>query len=106
MRIAEVIGHVTLSEMHPALSGARWVIGVPLSANGLAGKKKGRGEPIVIFDEFSAGHGAAIAVSESAEASAPFHPEQKPLDAYNAAILDSVTLRPDCRPGNNRAQQP
>ena len=31
---------------------------------------------------------SAIAISEGAEASAPFHPDQKPIDAYNAAILD------------------
>lgn len=92
MRIAEVIGKVTLSAMHPSLEGARWVLGVPLSAEGLADRTKGRGEPIVIYDELNAGHGARIAVTESAEASAPFHPEQKPINAYNAAILDSIHL--------------
>jgi ethanolamine utilization protein EutN len=92
MRIAEVIGKVTLSAMHPSLEGGRWVIGVPLSAEGLADRTKGRGEPIVIYDELGAGEGATIGVSESAEASAPFHPEQKPINAYNAAIIDSINL--------------
>lgn len=93
MRVAEVIGKVTLSQHHPALTGARWVIGVPLSAAGLQDRRSGRGEPIVIYDELSAGDGATIAVTESAEASAPFHPDQKPIDAYNAAILDSINLK-------------
>ncbi|MFK7822373.1 MAG: EutN/CcmL family microcompartment protein [Planctomycetaceae bacterium] len=92
MRIAEVIGKVTLSAMHPSLEGARWLVGVPLAAEGLKDRRKGRGEPIVIYDELSAGEGAIIAVSESAEASAPFHPEQKPINAYNAAILDAINL--------------
>lgn len=92
MRIAEVIGKVTLSAMHPSLEGARWVIGVPLGAAGLTDQSKGRGEPIVIYDELYAGQGALIGVSESAEASAPFHPEQKPINAYNAAILDSINV--------------
>jgi ethanolamine utilization protein EutN len=33
-----------------------------------------------------------MAVSESAEAAAAFHPETKPIDAYNAAILDQVSV--------------
>ena len=35
MRIAEVIGTVTLSRVHPTLIGARWVIGVPFSLKAL-----------------------------------------------------------------------
>ncbi len=60
MRFAEVIGKVTLSAMHPTLEGARWVIGVPLAAEGLKDRRKGRGEPIVIYDELSAGEGAPL----------------------------------------------
>ena len=36
MRIAEVIGNVTLSRVHPSMIGARWVIGVPLQSDGIA----------------------------------------------------------------------
>ena len=35
MRIADVIGTVTLSRVHPSLAGARWVIGVPYSLKAL-----------------------------------------------------------------------
>ena len=31
MRIAEIIGTVTLSRIHPSLIGGRWLIGVPFS---------------------------------------------------------------------------
>ena len=44
------------------------------------------------LDELGAGVGSLIAVSEGAEASAPFHPEVKPIDAYNAAILDTIQI--------------
>jgi len=90
MRIAQTIGTVTLSQWHPSLQGATWLIAVPLTLEGLAGKTSGRGEPFVVFDELGAGSGSRIAVSEGAEASAPFHPDTKPIDAYNAAILDTL----------------
>lgn len=94
MRIAEVIGRVTLSQCHPSLRGATWVIGVPLNAEALKGNASGRGEPFVIYDEMGASPGAMIAVSEGAEAAAPFYPDSKPLDGYNAAILDTVHIEP------------
>ena len=90
MRIAETIGTVTLGKCHPSLQGATWLVAVPLTLEGLAGKRSGRGEPFVVFDEFGAGVGSQIAVSEGAEAAAPFHPQTKPIDAYNAAILDTI----------------
>jgi ethanolamine utilization protein EutN len=92
MRIAEVIGRVTMSKWYPSLSGAVWLVAVPLSREGLKGKKSGRGEPFVVYDERGAGIGSQIAVSESAEASAPFYPDQKPIDAYNTAILDTIEV--------------
>ncbi len=88
MRICEVIGYVTLSRAHASLRGARWRFVVPLGSPKSAGGAPIRGEPLIIYDEFNAGDGALIAVSEGAEASAPFHPDQKPIDGYNTAILD------------------
>lgn len=90
MRVAQTIGTVTLSKWHPSVQGATWLLAVPLTLEGLAGKSSGRGEPFVVFDEFGAGIGSQIAVSEGAEASAPFYPDTKPIDAYNAAILDTL----------------
>lgn len=92
MRFMECIGKVTLSRCHPSLQGASWKVAVPLMLEGLQGESSGRTEPIVIFDELGAGNGHLLAVSESAEAAAPFHPDTKPIDAYNAAILDHVNL--------------
>ncbi len=92
MRIAEVIGKVTLSKCPVSLYGATWLIAVPLTRNGLQGDYADRGEPLVVYDEMAANESSIIAISEGVEAVAPFHPEVKPIDAYNAAILDSVQV--------------
>ena len=92
MRIAEVIGRVTLCKAHPSLVGAKYVIGVPLSVSGIQGSPEGRGEPFVIYDALGVGQGAMLGVSEGTEAAAPFLPEMKPVDAYAAAILDTIEV--------------
>ena len=92
MRIAEVIGTVTLSRCHPTLVGARWMIGVPFSLKALQGNQKPDGEDLVIFDNLSAGARSRIAFTEGAEAAAPFHPEKKPVDAFCACILDHLVI--------------
>ena len=92
MRVAETIGKVTLNKWHPSVLGATWLLAVPLTLEGLAGKAAGRGEAFVVFDELGAGFGSRIAVSEGAEAAAPFLPDRKPVDAYCACILDALTV--------------
>lgn len=92
MRIAEVIGTVTLCRVHPSLAGARWRLVVPLDAAGLKGDAAGRQEPIAAFDPYGAGIGSRVAIADGAEAAAPFHPETKPVDAYAAAILDHIDI--------------
>jgi microcompartment protein CcmK/EutM len=91
MRIAEVIGTVTLSRFHPSLIGYRWVVAVPFSLKALRAERPD-GEDFVVLDELGAGLGQRIAVSEGAEAAQPFHPAKKPVDAYCACILDSVSV--------------
>lgn len=94
MRIAEVIGTVTLSRTHPSVTGFRWVIGVPFSLKALRADRPPDGEDLVIFDNLGAGTGNQIGFSEGAEAAAPFYPEKKPVDAYCACILDQVSIKP------------
>jgi ethanolamine utilization protein EutN len=91
VRIAEVIGTLTLSRAHPSLIGARYVIAVPFSLNGLKNDKPD-GEDLVIYDELGAGPGMQIAVGEGTEAAAPFLPNKKPVDAYCACLLDRVVI--------------
>ena len=92
MRIMECIGRVTLAKWDPALQGATWKLAVPLKHSGLLGAVAGRTEPVVVYDELGAGPGSLMAVTESAEASTPFYPNSKPIDAYNVAILDQVSV--------------
>jgi ethanolamine utilization protein EutN len=91
MRIAKVVGTVTLSRCHPAFSGARLRLVVPLSLAELQGQPP-RADEMVAWDDQGSGLGNLVAMSEGAEAAQPFRPELKPVDAYAAAILDDVNL--------------
>ncbi|MBI2827471.1 MAG: EutN/CcmL family microcompartment protein [Planctomycetia bacterium] len=93
MRIGEVIGSVTLSRWHASLSGASFRLAVPLALDALQGEAQSDAEPIVVYDELGAGHGSRIAISEGREAAQPFYPNDKPVDAYNAAILDTIDVK-------------
>ena len=92
MRIAEVIGTVTLSRVHPSLTGFRWVIAVPFSLQALRADGPPDGEDVVMFDGLGAGSGSRVGFSEGGEAAAPFHPERKPVDAYCACLLDQIVV--------------
>ena len=91
MRIVEIIGNMTLSRVHPTMTGARWLIGVPFSLSGL---RQGApdGEDLVLYDDLGAAPGMQVGIGEGGEAAAPFLPAKKPVDAYCACLLDSVTL--------------
>ena len=92
MRIGEVIGTVTLSRWHPSLAGGSYKLVVPLSLAALLGRGEEPAEELTVYDELGAGLGSRIAFSEGREAAQPFHPDMKPIDAYNAAILDTIHL--------------
>ncbi|MBN1909643.1 MAG: carbon dioxide concentrating mechanism protein CcmL [Pirellulales bacterium] len=92
MRICEVIGTVTLNRWHPTLAGGRFKLAVPLTLEDLEGQGDRSSEMLVVYDELGVGVGSRIAVSEGREAAMPFYPDDKPLDAYNAAILDNIHL--------------
>jgi microcompartment protein CcmK/EutM len=94
MRIGEVIGTVTLNRAHPSLTAASYRLAIPLSLADLSGEAQPSGEALVVYDELGAGVGSTIAISEGGEAAQPFYPDDKPIDAYNAAILDSVRIEP------------
>ena len=93
MRIGEIIGTVTLNRWHPNLSGASYKLVVPLSLANLTGTAPITAEEFVVYDELGAGIGNRIAISEGGEAAQPFFPDMKPVDAYNAAILDQIHLQ-------------
>ena len=94
MRIADVVGTVTLNSVHPSLVGACLKLVTPIGWEQLAGRAAEPLEEIVVLDQLGAGIGSRIALSEGREAAMPFHPEIKPVDAYNAAILDLLDYQP------------
>lgn len=96
MRIARVIGTLTLHRQLTSLKPGQYLIAQALDAPALAGHRQGKArqspmpESLVVFDHLGASVGQLIAVSEGAEATAPFAPAKVPYDAYNAAILDDI----------------
>jgi microcompartment protein CcmK/EutM len=93
MRIAEIIGTVTLNRCHPSFRGARLRLVAPLELGNLVDDAAVTADPLVAWDELGGGLGDRIALSEGPEAAQPFRPEIKPVDAYNAAILDHLDIR-------------
>ena len=93
MRIAQIIGTVTLNRSHPDFPHVGLRLAVPLSLENLSGQEPATADPLVVCDELGAGLGSQILLSEGPEAAQPFRPKVCPIDAYNAGILDRVDLR-------------
>jgi ethanolamine utilization protein EutN len=92
MRVAKVIGTVTLSTAHESLRGGSYRIVVPQSLSNLRGGDGTEAEELIAYDEYGSGMQSFIALSEGGEAAQPFKPNYKPVDAYCAAILDQIVV--------------
>ncbi len=92
MRIAEVIGRVTLSRQHPSLKGGRFLVALPMPGEALVDGSARRGEEVVVFDNLGAGPGSLIGLSEGREAANPFGKARVPIDAYCACLLDRIDI--------------
>jgi microcompartment protein CcmK/EutM len=97
MRVAKVIGTVTLNRSVPSFAQATLKLAVPQSLANLSGAEDSQADTIVVWDELGAGVESLIAMSEGGEAAQPFRPALKPVDAYNAALLDTVSLKTEAR---------
>ena len=98
MRIAQVIGRVTLSVQDPAFTGGRWLLCNPVAAEDFntacVAKPPLSGEStLVSYDNLGAGEGDIVGIVEGAEATAPFD-HDIPIDAITVAIFDSLTYQP------------
>ena len=91
MRLGKTIGTVTLVEPHANIRGGVFRVVVPLATADLAAGD-GPTEPLVAWDDLGAGEGQLVAFSEGGEAAQPFDPEDKPIDAYIAAIIDQLDI--------------
>ena len=92
MRIAEVIGRVTLSRGHPGLKGARFLVALPMPLEALAEGSARRGEEVIAFDDLGAGPGDLIGLSEGREAANPFGKNKTPVDAFCACLIDRLSF--------------
>jgi microcompartment protein CcmK/EutM len=92
MRIAEVIGRVTLSSQHPSLKGGRFLVALPMTKEALVEGSSARGEEVIVLDNLGAGPGSRIGLSEGREAANPFGKIKVPIDAYCACLLDRIDV--------------
>ncbi len=92
MRIAEVIGRVTMSRLHPSLKGGRFLVALPMPLSALREGSEDRGEDVIVFDNLGAGAGSLIGLSEGREAANPFGKVKTPVDAYCACLIDQVSM--------------
>ena len=92
MRIAEVVGRVTLSRVHPSLIGARFPIVLPMPLTALRDGAADRGEELVAYDKLGVGPGDLVGLSEGGEAANPFGKTPTPVDAYCACLIDAISF--------------
>ena len=94
MRIGKVIGRVTHGVLYSTLQGGRFLIVEVQDRFALSGQKRQTTDTVVAYDHLGASDGDLVAFTESREACQPFYPEKiVPLDAYIAAILDTVVIQ-------------
>jgi microcompartment protein CcmK/EutM len=102
MQLYQVNGTVTLNRVHPSFAGASLKTAEAYGER-LLGRKIAEPDLVVVWDDLGATTGSVIAVSDGAEAAQPFRPSLKPVDAYNAAIIDEFNIRlPAC--GNEQTK--
>ena len=94
MRIARVIGKVTLNRKMSELVPGSFLLVRPCNRGTLAGKNEGNDETLVMYDNLAAREDDRVGLVEGREATAPFHPQKVPYDAYNACILDDIDFDP------------
>lgn len=96
MRLGAVIGRVTLSAAAEELRGARWLIVSPLTREQLPERKPGevsREPSLVVYDDLGGAVGQTIGFVEGREAAMPFD-RPTPIDAINAALVDTIFYSP------------
>jgi len=94
MRIARVIGKITLNRRLPDLLPGSYLIVRTCNRGTLAGRNDGNDETLVLWDPLAAREGDRVGLVEGREASVPFWPRRVPFDAYNACILDTIDFDP------------
>ena len=94
MRVAKVIGKVTLNKQIPEIKPGSYLLVRTCNRGTLAGKNEGNDETLVLYDDLGAREGDLVGLVEGMEATMPFRPEKVPFDSYNACILDTINFQP------------
>ena len=94
MRIATVIGKLTLNRAMPDIVPGSFLLVRVADRGTLAGVNDGKDEMLVTYDRLAAREGDRVGISEGREATAPFLPAKVPYDCYCSCILDSVNFDP------------
>ncbi|MBL0157086.1 MAG: EutN/CcmL family microcompartment protein [Bryobacterales bacterium] len=95
MRLGIVRGSVVLNQAIPALTGVRLVIIEPVSAANLAAANGlGGGKPLIAADRLGPANGQMVSFVEGRTAASPFYPQDVPIDAYCAAIVQNIEFQP------------
>lgn len=95
MRLGYVRGHVVLSLSVPSLVGNRLLIVEPVTAENLAaGTGQGGGKQLIMADHLGAGEGQLVAFTEGREAANPYWPNNVPVDAYCALLVENLEYQP------------
>jgi ethanolamine utilization protein EutN len=97
VRVAQVIGRVTLSLQDPSFKGGRWLMCNPLDAASFntaceTPPPLSSQSSLVAYDSLGAGDGDIVGIVEGAEATAPFD-HDIPIDAITVAIFDSLSYQ-------------
>jgi microcompartment protein CcmK/EutM len=98
MKLGTVIGRVTLNRAVPELQGARWLIVSPFARDhygrGTNGPAiMGTDPSLVVYDALGGAVGQTIGYVEGREAAQPFD-QPTPIDAINAALVDTIFYKP------------
>lgn len=97
MKMAKVIGRVTLSRVDPSFVGARFLVALPAGPEDAPECSPLTALPVgssfVVYDNLGATTGDLIGYTDGGEAAAPFV-DDTPCDAYNAAIIDRCHYHP------------
>jgi microcompartment protein CcmK/EutM len=93
MRIARVIGKLTMSRTLPDIVPGSYLLVRPCGRKALVGQAESA-EELVFFDDLGAREDDLCGMVEGLEATRPFLPRKVPFDSYNACILDEVNFRP------------
>ncbi len=94
MRVARVIGNVTMSHHVDEVQPGSYLLVRTCNRGTLAGINAGNDETLVMYDRLGAREGDLVGLVEGREATAPFYPAKVPFDAYNACILDTINFNP------------